>query len=143
MTPKNKIYILERFENYKTKECKDVYEKYDKGIYSIEHIMPRELTPAWIKDLGDNYREIHETWLHRIGNLTLTAYNSRYSNKTFKEKKTMENGFEDSGIRMNNYIAKMKSGQVQKLKSVVNILLTKLLKYGCYHQVGLNLRRSK
>lgn len=106
MTPKNRIYILERFENYKTKESKDVYEKCDKGIYSIEHIMPRELTPAWIKELGDNYREIHETWLHRIGNLTLTAYNSKYSNKTFKEKKTMENGFEDSGIRMNNYIAK-------------------------------------
>ena len=106
MTPKNRIYILERFENYKTKESKDVYEKCDKGIYSIEHIMPRELTPAWIKELGDNYIKVHETWLHKIGNLTLTAYNSKYSNKTFNEKKTMENGFEDSGIRMNNYIAK-------------------------------------
>ncbi len=128
MTPKNKIYILERFENYKTKECKNVYEKYDKGIYSIEHIMPRELTPAWIKDLGDNYREIHETWLHRIGNLTLTAYNSRYSNKTFKEKKTMENGFEDSGIRMNNYIAKNEKWTSTEIEERSKYLINQAIK---------------
>ena len=47
-----------------------------------------------------------EEWLHRIANLTLTAYNSKYSNSSFTEKKTMENGFDDSGIRMNTWIAK-------------------------------------
>lgn len=106
MNSKNKIYIMERLENYSTLEDKDVYGHCDDGTYSIEHIMPQHLTPAWIKALGEDYEEIHEMWLHRIANLTLTAYNSKYSNSTFEEKKSMKNGFEDSGIRMNTYIAK-------------------------------------
>lgn len=105
MNSKNKLYIFERFENYGTLEDKDVYGHCDDGVYSIEHIMPQHLTPTWIKDLGDNYKDIHETWLHRMANLTLTAYNSKYSNLPFNEKKTMEHGFEDSGIRMNTYLA--------------------------------------
>lgn len=106
MNSKNKIYIMERLENYSTLEDKDVYGHCDDGTYSIEHIMPQHLTPAWIKVLGEDYEEIHEMWLHRIANLTLTAYNSKYSNSTFEEKKSMKNGFEDSGIRMNTYIVK-------------------------------------
>ena len=101
MQSKNKIYILERIENYGTAEDKDVYRHFDEGDYSIEHIMPQHLTPAWIEELGEDYEQIHETWLHRIANLTLTAYNSNYSNNTFADKKNMKNGFIDSGIRMN------------------------------------------
>lgn len=66
MNSKNKLYIFERFENYGTLEDKDVYSHCDDGVYSIEHIMPQHLTPTWIKDLGDNYEEVHETWLHRM-----------------------------------------------------------------------------
>lgn len=106
MNSKNKIYILERLENYGTAEDKDIYRHYDDGTYSIEHIMPQHLTPAWVNALGEEYETIHEKWLHRIANLTLTAYNSKYGNSTFEEKKTMKNGFEDSGIRMNTYLAK-------------------------------------
>lgn len=106
MNSKNKIYIMERLENFSTAEDKDVYGHFDDGTYSIEHIMPQHLTPAWVKALGEGYEEIHEKWLHRIANLTMTAYNSKYSNATFEEKKFMKNGFEDSGIRMNMYIAK-------------------------------------
>src|SRR5699024_6337206 len=76
MNSKNKIYLLERIENYGTAEDKDIYRHIDDGDYSIEHIMPQHLTPAWIKELGNDYEDIHETWLHRIANLTLTAYNS-------------------------------------------------------------------
>ena len=106
MNSKNKIYILERLENFGTAEDKDVYRHCDEGTYSIEHIMPQHLTPAWQKELGTGYEQIQEEWLHRIANLTLTAYNSKYSNSSFLEKKTMQNGFDDSGIRMNTWIAK-------------------------------------
>ena len=106
MQSKNKIYILERLENFGTAEDKDVYRHFDEGDYSIEHIMPQHLTPAWIEELGEDYEQIHETWLHRIANLTLTAYNSNYSNNTFADKKNMKNGFIDSGIRMNTYISR-------------------------------------
>lgn len=106
MNSKNKTYILERFENFGTSEDKDVYRHCDDGTYSIEHIMPQHLTPVWQKELGDDYEQIHKLWLHRMANLTLTAYNSKYSNSSFTEKKTMQNGFDDSGIRMNTWIAK-------------------------------------
>ncbi len=105
MNAKNKMYILERFENFGTIEDKDIYRHFDDGDYSIEHIMPQHLTPAWAESLGENYEQIHETWLHRMANLTLTGYNSKYSNNTFYEKRDMKNGFRDSGIRMNQWIA--------------------------------------
>ena len=127
MNSKNKIYILERLENYGTAEDKDVYGHCDDGIYSIEHIMPQHLTPAWVKVLGDDYEQIHETWLHRIANLTLTAYNSKYSNSTFEEKKTMKNGFEDSGIRMNTYIAKKDKWTLSELEERNQYLMGRAL----------------
>lgn len=127
MNSKNKIYILERLENFSTAEDKDVYGHCDDGIYSIEHIMPQHLTPAWVKSLGDDYEQIHETWLHRIANLTLTAYNSKYSNSTFEEKKSMKNGFEDSGIRMNTYIAKKDKWTLAELKERNQYLMGRAL----------------
>lgn len=127
MNSKNKIYIMERLENYSTLEDKDVYGHCDDGTYSIEHIMPQHLTPAWIKALGEDYEEIHEMWLHRIANLTLTAYNSRYSNSTFEEKKSMKNGFEDSGIRMNTYIAKKDKWTLAELEERNQYLMGRAL----------------
>lgn len=127
MNSKNKIYILERLENFGTLEDKDIYRHYDEGEYSIEHIMPQHLTPAWIKELGDSYEEIHDTWLHRIANLTLTAYNSKYSNSTFVEKKTMKNGFEDSGIRLNTYVSKKDKWTLDELRDRNDYLLKRAL----------------
>ncbi len=128
MNSKNKVYILERLENYGTLEDKDVYRHIDDGNYTIEHIMPQILTPAWIKELGPDYKQIHEIWLHKIANLTLTAYNSKYSNSPFIEKKTMENGFEDSGIRMNVYIAKKDNWTLEELKERSDYLRERALK---------------
>lgn len=127
MNSKNKIYIMERLENYSTLEDKDVYGHCDDGTYSIEHIMPQHLTPAWIKALGEDYEEIREMWLHRIANLTLTAYNSKYSNSTFDEKKFMKNGFEDSGIRMNTYIAKKDKWTLAELEERNQYLMGRAL----------------
>lgn len=127
MNSKNKIYILERLENFGTLEDKDIYRHYDEGEYFIEHIMPQHLTPAWIKELGDSYEEIHDTWLHRIANLTLTAYNSKYSNSTFVEKKTMKNGFEDSGIRLNTYVSKKDKWTLAELRDRNDYLLKRAL----------------
>lgn len=127
MNSKNKIYILERLENYGTVEDKDVYSHYDDGTYSIEHIMPQHLTPIWVKALGDDYESIHDTWLHRIANLTLTAYNSKYSNSSFEEKKNMQNGLIDSGIRMNTYIAKKKQWTLKEIEQRSRYLIRRSL----------------
>lgn len=128
MNSKNKIYILERLENFGTSEDKDVYRHCDDGTYTIEHIMPQHLTPTWQKELGEDYEDIHETWLHRIANLTLTAYNSKYSNNSFTEKKMMENGFDESGIRMNTWIAKRDKWTLSELKERSKYLQVRALK---------------
>lgn len=106
MRGKYKAYLFERFENYGTIETKDVYTHLDNSVYTIEHIMPQHLTPAWNDSLGVNAAEIHETWLHRLANLTLTGYNPKLSNKTFVEKRDeKEGGYKASGLKMNQKIA--------------------------------------
>ncbi len=126
-----RVYILERFENFGTLEDKDIYRHIDAGVedggYSIEHIMPQHLTPAWRTVLGDDYEQIHEEWLHRIANLTLTAYNSKYSNNPFEDKKTMKNGFEESGLRMNQWIAKKNKWSLVELEERSQYLMNKAL----------------
>lgn len=116
MNPKNKLYLFERLENSETSETKDVLGHLDRGEYSIEHIMPQHLTAAWIVSLGDNYEAIHTNWLHRLANLTLTAYNSRYSNSPFAEKRDMPHGFKDSGLRINQWVGRKEQWGLPELE---------------------------
>ncbi|MEY8320902.1 DUF262 domain-containing protein [Lachnospiraceae bacterium 46-61] len=117
MSSKIKQYILERLENENNMECKNIYDMLEKGICSIEHIMPQQLTPAWKIALGQNWKEIHDIWLHRLANLTLTAYNGYYSNKTFSEKRDMEKiGLKESGFRINQMIAQKQKWTLEEMK---------------------------
>ena len=127
MTAKNKAYIFERLENAGTKEDKDIYRHLDEGTYTIEHIMPQTLTEEWEDALGDDCEEIHEEWLHKLANLTLTAYNSQYSNRSFEEKKNMPNGFAHSGIRLNNFIASQDQWTARELALRNDILMDEAL----------------
>ncbi|MCY3804513.1 MAG: DUF262 domain-containing protein [Candidatus Saccharibacteria bacterium] len=68
---------------------------------TIEHIMPQTLTPTWKSELGENWSEIHHMYRHNIANLTLTGYNSEYSNKSFSEKLNAPNGFAQSSLAIN------------------------------------------
>lgn len=83
--------FLERLENFG-----DTKEPVDTQKCTTEHIMPQTLTEEWERDLGENFKEIHDKYLHTIGNLTLTGYNSEYRNKSFQEKRGMEGGFKDT-----------------------------------------------
>ena len=58
---------------------------------TIEHIMPqnKNLSTAWQKMLGDDWEITHEKYLHTLGNLTLTGYNSELGDKPFSEKKEL------------------------------------------------------
>lgn len=56
---------------------------------TIEHIMPqnKNLSTAWQKMLGiDKWHEVQEKYLHTLGNLTLTGYNSELGDKPFADK---------------------------------------------------------
>ena len=118
MRGKYKAYLFERFENYGTIETKDVYTHLDNNIYTIEHIMPQHLTPAWIECLGANAADIHGVWLHRLANLTLTGYNPNLSNKSFAEKRdAKEGGYKASGLKMNQKIATQNSWSLVELEA--------------------------
>ena len=117
MRGKYKAYLFERFENYGTIETKDVYTHLDNNVYTIEHIMPQHLTPAWTESLGANAAEIHETWLHRLANLTLTGYNPNLRNKPFQEKRDAEEGgYKASGLKMNQKISNKESWGLPELE---------------------------
>ncbi|UPQ86601.1 DUF262 domain-containing protein [Ignavigranum ruoffiae] len=101
-----RTYIFERLENHNHIEALNIYEGISEGQYSIEHIMPQKLSDSWIKELGEDYKQIHETYLNQMGNLTLTGYNSKYSNYSFDEKKSMEKGYDESHFVNLNRIPK-------------------------------------
>lgn len=64
-------------------------EKLITSNLTIEHIMPqnKNLSTAWQNMLGENWQEVHDTYMHTLGNLTLTGYNSELGDKPFDVKK--------------------------------------------------------
>lgn len=98
---RNRNYLLRKLENYERKEPVIVEE------YTIEHIMPQNenLSEIWRASLGEEWKQVHDKYLHTIGNLTLTGYNSELSDRPFHEKQKMKGGFADSPIRLNRDLA--------------------------------------
>ncbi len=99
-----RAFILERMENRDNNERHDVVKELNSKNITIEHIMPQTLSDKWKKALGDDWERIHQNYLHTMANLTLTGYNSQYSNLTFLEKRDMDKGFKESAFRLNNYV---------------------------------------
>lgn len=93
-------YILGRLENWDNKS--NVYL----DNLTVEHIIPQNshLSADWINALGKDWKEVQKKYLHTIGNLTLTAYNSEMSDSTFTEKMIMTGGFKESALRLNKYV---------------------------------------
>ena len=60
---RTKSFLFGKLENHDSKEITDVEE------CTFEHIMPQneKLRQEWIKELGDNWKEIHDTYLHTVG----------------------------------------------------------------------------
>jgi uncharacterized protein with ParB-like and HNH nuclease domain/predicted transport protein len=106
---RSRSYWLRRLENHKHKEPISV-----EG-YTIEHILPQcdnkqEKVPvSWRTELGDEWQRVWETRRHTLGNLTLTGYNSEYSNRSFSEKRDMDGGFKYSHLRLNDGLSALNS----------------------------------
>ncbi len=98
---RSRSYWLRRLENFGRKERVSVDE------YTIEHILPQcdndaeKVPKAWRDALGSNWETTWNDYRHTLGNLTLTGYNSEYSNKPFAEKRDMTGGFKESPLRLN------------------------------------------
>lgn len=106
-------YWLRRLENGDSKETANVNQ------YTIEHIMPQNPNPSseWQHALGPDWKRVQATWLHTLGNLTLTGYNSQYSDLSFPEKRDMKHGFAQSPLRLNQGLGQIAQWNEQTIQT--------------------------
>lgn len=124
-------HILDRLENANEREPSPVEQ------YSIEHIMPQRIEhmSEWQTMLGGDWQDIQAIWLHRLGNLTLTAYNNTYSNRPFLIKREMEKGFQQSAVRLNQYVRKQERWTHIEIRERGSILARRALEIWPFHGV--------
>lgn len=89
------------------------------GTLTVEHVMPQSIGndsrgKAWQEMLGENWRKVHEKWLHTLGNLTLSGYNSEMSNNTYIVKQP---ALADGNIRLNKYFKDVTPWDEASIKS--------------------------
>ncbi len=110
---RSRSYWLRRLENHGRKERVAVEE------YTIEHILPQNdnLSAAWKTALGPDWQRVQQTWLHTLGNLTLTRYNSEYSDRSFREKRDMAGGFKESPLKLNSGLGQLEDWNENAIKA--------------------------
>ncbi len=91
---------------------------------SVEHIMPQALTPWWQQHIGSDYDRVHDIWLHTIGNLTLTGYNSELSNSDFGSKKQR---FAESNLGLNHWFSGNEEWNEDAIRSRAELLVDRAL----------------
>ena len=123
-------YLLRRLENHGRKEPIHVED------YTIEHVMPQTLSEKWQAELGEDWREAHDKYLHTIGNLTLTGYNSELSNSTFIDKRRMEGGFRESPLRLNESLREAEQWDTTTIEKRAEILSKKACKVWPHHGIS-------
>jgi len=130
-TTRIRKYLLDKLENYGRKELVNVDD------YTIEHIMPqnKNLSQEWREELGENWRDVHEKYLHTIGNLTLTGYNSELSDNPFLEKRNMAGGFADSPIRLNAELATLEHWNEETIVKRANSIADKAIMIWKYSEL--------
>ncbi len=91
---------------------------------TIEHILPQTISQSWKDALGENWEETHDLYLHTLGNLTLTAYNSELANESFHEKKKI---LIESHLELNQYIASMMQWTESEIKQRADFMSNQIL----------------
>lgn len=129
---RNRNYLLRKLENYERKEIVDIES------YTIEHIMPQNpnLSKEWKMELGENWEEIHKTYLHTLGNLTLTRYNSELSDRPFSIKRDLDGGFADSPLRLNRGIGRLETWNANEINKRAHRLAEQALLVWGYPEVS-------
>jgi hypothetical protein len=81
-------------EGFGHREAVDLWRLLDQNTLQIEHVLPQNISDgddangaSWQQALGENWSEVHERWVHSLGNLTLTGYNPALSNHAFDSKR--------------------------------------------------------
>ena len=125
-------YSLSKLEEYGWKEHVNL------DNLTIEHVMPQTLSTQWKDYLGENYEDIYRIWLNRLGNLTLSGYNSEYQNYSFQTKRDMEGGYKDSAVHLNQSLAKENEWTAKTMELRGLLLAKKALQVWCNHSIPLS-----
>ncbi len=126
---KHRNYLLEELENFDNKEKVNIND------LTVEHIMPQTLSSQWKATLGKNYSVIHDINLHRLGNLTMTAYNGNLSNKPFIEKKEI---FQKSRLKLNSNFHEIDDWNDKTISSRSNYLSEIAIKIWKYPAIDMS-----
>lgn len=117
---RSRSYWLRRLENHGRKE-RVVVEG-----YTIEHILPQNeaLSQEWQLEIGPDWQRVQQDWLHTLGNLTLTGYNSEYSDHPFAYKRDQVSdkdgnpvGFAHSPLKLNLGLGKVNKWDEAAIKA--------------------------
>jgi len=121
---RNTFYLLGKLENYGHKGTANLDEA------TIEHIMPQNpnLSAAWRTELGPDWQAIQSRYLHTLGNLTLTEYNSECGDRPFAEKRKMEHCYVDSVFHLTRGLAEVEHWNADAIQARAATLVGKALK---------------
>lgn len=100
-------------------------ERINAADLSIEHVMPQTLSSQWRDDLLETYDadtidELHASFVHTLGNLTLTGYNAPQSNRPFEEKRTYLCG---TSLKMSQEIGQESKWSFDEIQTRTNQLI--------------------
>ena len=131
-------FVLCRMEeSHQTKEkFTDLWKRDSSGdyIWTVEHIFPQgpNIPESWAKMIagGDEAKakEYREQHVHRLGNLTITGYNSKLGNKSFTEKRDRKDaagklvGYKN-GLHLNAELREGDSWTVPDIEARTKILV--------------------
>lgn len=127
-------YLLFKLENYNNKTIIDR----ENSTLTIEHVMPQKVTQYWREIIGSNYQLLHEENVNDLGNLTLTSYNSEFSNKDFESKKV--GLLKESHIILNQYFRDLDIWNIDAIKIRGRKLANIALEIWKYPEITAELR---
>jgi hypothetical protein len=87
----------------------DFWARDEKGrfVWSVEHVLPQaeRLPDHWVQMIAGGDRQqaadLQDQWVHRLGNLTLSGYNSDLATAPFEKKQTLSKDRSFLGHRIN------------------------------------------
>jgi uncharacterized protein with ParB-like and HNH nuclease domain len=143
-------YVLSKLDEIShSREYKpDLWARNDKGllVWTVEHVFPQgnNIPDYWVDMIADGNKEkaeeIHEEWVHCLGNLTLSGYNSKLSNSSFEEKQSLHENKKFLGYKIN--IGYKNGLSLNDLKFDCNGALTSLANIETWTQKSIECRND-
>jgi uncharacterized protein with ParB-like and HNH nuclease domain len=133
---KNRTYLLERLENYENREPVIIDGNPD---ITVEHIFPQNPDAKWKIELSnDEHSFIKANYLNTIGNLTLSGNNGKLGNKSFLEKREIENaGYKDSRLWLNKYLSVAEKWDKAEIERRFGLIAERFLKIWGFPNIAL------